>query len=288
MFDPKTTRYPYPEDTGSHYLVVKKDDGTVFDANYPYVDRSKKMKRTQFWMRVGICTIVYPLLSILLGLKIRGRENLKKHAEAISNGVISVSNHVHLWDYLSIIKAIRPHRPNVLSWAPDIRGENGKLIRATGGIPIPEDDVRATIAYIRAVGKLLEEGGWLQIYAEGSMWEFYAPIRPFKHGLAYFAIKYKKPIIPMGFSFRKPGWIHKHVFRQDASLTLTIGEPLFANPELTGKEAEEELTRRAHEAVCRLAGIEPSENLYAPIYSPETGKRIDYYADHYGPDPKKK
>ena len=64
-------------------------------------------------------------------------------------------------------------------------------------------------------------------------------------------------------------------------------EPLFANPELTGKEAEEELTRRAHEAVCRLAGIEPSENLYAPIYSPETGKRIDYYADHYGADTKK-
>ena len=31
MFDPMTKKYPYPEDTGAHYLVVKKDDGTVFE-----------------------------------------------------------------------------------------------------------------------------------------------------------------------------------------------------------------------------------------------------------------
>ena len=35
MFDPKTKKYPYPEDTGSHYLIVKKDDGTVFLEKVP-------------------------------------------------------------------------------------------------------------------------------------------------------------------------------------------------------------------------------------------------------------
>ena len=40
MFDPKTNKFPYPEDTDKHYLVVKKNDGTVFDKDYPYVDKS--------------------------------------------------------------------------------------------------------------------------------------------------------------------------------------------------------------------------------------------------------
>ena len=30
FYDPKTNRYPYPEDTDKHYLHVKKDDGVVF------------------------------------------------------------------------------------------------------------------------------------------------------------------------------------------------------------------------------------------------------------------
>ena len=41
-FDPKVTKYPYTEYTDQHYLVVKKNDGTVFDKNYPYIDRSRR------------------------------------------------------------------------------------------------------------------------------------------------------------------------------------------------------------------------------------------------------
>ena len=47
MYDPKTDKYPYPEQTDQHYLKVKKNDGTVFDKDYPYVDNSKPFKRKQ-------------------------------------------------------------------------------------------------------------------------------------------------------------------------------------------------------------------------------------------------
>ena len=50
--------------------------------------------------------------------------------------------------------------------------------------------------------------------------------------------------------------------------------------ELSGKEQREELTVRCHDAVCRLAGIDPKENLYPPIY--DDSKRVDYYATEYG------
>jgi len=243
MFDPKPTKYAYPEDTGRHYLVVKKNDGTVFDENYPYIDRSFGMRWKQGWTRVLLHVLVFPVAYFKLGLKIVGRKNLKKHKDELAHGAISVANHIHLWDYISIMKAVRPRKTNVLVWAPNIRGENGAMMRSVGGIPIPEGDYKATLAYLRDVEKLLtQEDGWLHIYPEGSMWEYYAPVRPFKHGAAYFAVKFNKPMVPFGFSYREPGWLRKRLFGQQAKLTLTVGEPLWPDPSLEGTEAEIELT----------------------------------------------
>lgn len=279
-YDPKCEKYPYPLDTDKHYLVVKKNDGTVFDKNYPYIDKSKKFKFKQFFFRLLLFIIAFPVVRIRLGLKVNGKKNLKKHKETIKKGVVSISNHVHMWDNLALNAAIKK-KMNVLSWAPDISGENGKMIRMIGGIPIPENDMRATVAYLKAVNGLLNEGGWLHIYAEGSMREFYAPIRPLKRGAAYFAIKNDKPIIPMAFSYRKPGWIRRKIFKQIALLTLNIGEPIYVNKDLpTYDEQEKDLTIRCHEELCRLAGIDPKENQYEPIF--KNSKRVDYYTNEYG------
>lgn len=281
MFDPKTNKFPYPKDTDRHYLKVRKDRGIVFDADYPYIDRSKRFRFLQGAVRCGLYALVFPLCRLRLGLKIEGRSNLKKHRDTLKNGVISVSNHVHMWDYIALMCAIRPYRPNVLSWAPDINGENGTLIRLTGGIPIPETGMAATRAQMSAVRRLLrDDHGWLQIYSEGSMWEFYAPIRPFKRGASFLACDSDKPVLPLGFSFREPSWLRKRVFRQIATVTLRIGEPLFPRGELTGKDREQDLTVRTHDAVCRLAGIDPAENLYPPLF--DNAKRVDYYTTTYG------
>ena len=279
-FDPKTNKFPYPEFTDKHYLKVKKNDGTVFDGNYPYIDTSKKFLFGQFLIRILLRLIVFPLARIRLGLKIVGRENLKKHRDVIKNGVISCANHVHMWDYIAVMRAICPSKPYILAWAPNIRGESGKMIRLVGGIPIPENDLRGTFTYINAIKNMLNGGGWLHIYSEGAMWEYYKPIRPFKRGVGFFATLCDKPIIPIGFSYREPGWIRKHIFGQIALLTVSIGEPIFPDGSLATREREDDLTKRAHEAVCRLAGIDPAENLYPPIF--DDSRRIDYYTDTYG------
>lgn len=280
-FDPKTDRFPYPENTDRHYLEVHKDRGIVFDTDYPYIDRSRAFRFKQELIRILLNILVFPLCRIRLGLKIEGRENLKIHRDVLNNGTLSVANHVHMWDYLSIMRAIRPYRSNLLSWAPNINGENGTLIRMVGGIPIPDSNIAATKTYLKAVRNLLQnDHGWLHIYPEGSMWEYYAPVRPFKRGAAHIAVDTNKPILPLGFSYRKPGWIRKHIFRQIACFTLRIGEPLFPNPALNPKEREKDLTIRCHDAVCRLVGIEPEDNLYPPLFN--DSKRIDYYTDTYG------
>lgn len=280
MFDPKTNRFPYPEETDRHYLEIRKDRGIVFDASYPYIDKSGWFRFKQKMVRILLKCIVFPVTAIRLGLKTEGRENLKKHKAVIDNGAVSVCNHVHMWDYLAVMKSIRPYKPNILVWDKNINGENGTLIRLVGGIPIPENSVAGQKAFLKSVNGLMDEHGWLHVYAEGSMWEYYQPIRPFKRGAAIIAVSNDKPVIPLAFSYREPGWIRKHIFRQIATFTLHIGEPLFPDKNLKPKDREKDLTVRANKAVCALAGIDPDKNIYEPVFN--DSKRIDYYTDTYG------
>ena len=281
-FDPKTNRYPYPLDTASHYLSVKKNKGIVFDETYPYIDKSKSFRFKRFWVRLLLFWIVFLLDWLRLGLKVKGKKNLKKYKSVINNGVISVTNHVHMWDYITLMKSIWPIHPYVLAWAPNINGENGTLIRMTGGIPIPENNMRGTMAYYKAVDKLLnEDKGWLHIYAEGSMWEYYAPIRPFKRGSAFFAVQFNKPIIPIGYSYRKPTWWRTLLFKQPARITVNIGEPIYPDTTIESRAAREaDLTTRVHKRICELVGIDPKENIYPALY--DDSKRVDYYTSEYG------
>ena len=280
MFDPKTDRFPYPEQTDRHYLEVKRDRGLVVDKAYPYVDRRPAFRFQQWLVRVLLRLIVFPVARIRLGLRVEGRENLKKHRDVLQKGVVSCCNHVHMWDYIGILYGVRPRRTHILVWAANINGENGTMMRWVGGIPVPEGDVGGTKAYLRAVRDLLNEGGWLHVYAEGSMWEYYAPIRPFKKGAATLAVRNGKPLLPLAYSYREPGRLRR-LFGQIACLTLHVGEPLFADESLPERERAEDLTRRAHEEVCRLAGLDPAANLYPPLFD-GTARRVDYYTDTYG------
>ena len=167
MFDPKTNRFPYPEETDRHYLEIHKDRGFVFDASYPYIDKSKSFLFKQKMTRLLLNAFVFHVATIRLGLKIEGRENLKKHKDILDKGVISVCNHVHMWDYIAVMKAIRPYKSYLLAWDKNINGENGTLIRLVGGIPIPEKDIAGQRAQLRAISGLFKEHGWLHIYAEG-------------------------------------------------------------------------------------------------------------------------
>ena len=275
MFDPKTNRYPYPENTDQHYLEIHKDRGIVFDESYPYIDKSGWFRFKQGVARIVLNVIIFPMTKIRLGLKVEGRENLKKHKGVLDNGVVSICNHVHLWDYFAVLKALRPYKPNVLVWEKNINGEDGVSIRLVGGIPLPENNADGQEACLLALDKFLSEHGWLHIYAEGSMWEYYAPIRPFKRGAAFMAVRNDKPVIPMGFSYREPGWVRKHVFHQIALFTLHIGEPIYSDKTLKPRERVNDLTVRANKAVCALVGINPDENVYEPVFN--DSKRVDYY-----------
>ena len=271
-YDPKSKKYPYPEDTDQHYLKFKKQKDITFDKNYPYIDNSKGFRFQNHLLRLLLVTIGYLIVKIRLGLKIIGKENIKKNKRLLKNGVISISNHVHMMDYMAINYGIDPFDPHVLVWDRNVKGESGWFVRHVGGIPIPEDDPVASKAFLRETKDMLISGGWLHIYAEGSMWEFYRYIRPFKKGAAQFAYMAKKPILPMAFSYRRPGFIRRKIFKQEALFTLNIGELILPDFSDTTPDGKNNLTKKCHEAVCNLAGIK--DNIYDPIFN--NSKRIHY------------
>ena len=276
MFIPNTNnKYPYPDDTCAHYLKVKMNRGIKFDKDYPYVDYSKGFAFKRFWIRLLLALLVFPILShFKMGIKIKGKQNLKANKALIKDGAITVANHIHMWDYICVMKVLHRYKwPYLLAWDQNVNGESGPLVRMVGGMPIPLNDPEATVAFSNTIKRVLKEGNFLHVYAEGSMWEYYAPIRPFKTGAASLAIKNDKPIIPMAFSYRKPSWIRKHIFKQPAALTLNIGKPITANKDLNKSEQVEDLTIRLHQEISRLAGFE-SDNIYPAIYN--NSKKIDW------------
>lgn len=273
-FDPRVD-LPYPEFTDGHYRPIEKDDGTVFDKDYPYVDKSKAFLRQQKVVRLLLRLLVFPFSYVRMGLVIKGKNNIRKNRDLLKKGALSLSNHVNTWDYIAIMNAIKPFKPYVLVLKENISGESGSLVRKVGGIPIPENDFKATKAYLLAIQNLLSEGGWLHIYPEGSMWEYYRPIRPFKRGVASLARITGKPIVPIAFSYRKPSWIRKRLFKQKACFTLSIGELLFVDKTIESPaEQEIDLLSRCHKAVVSLAELSEEEDVYEAVFN--HSKRVDY------------
>ncbi len=265
-FDPKRRDIPYPEFTDGHYIPFDDSGIGRFDREYPYIDRSPGFRLLRGIAGLLMTAIVFPATRVHLGLRVRGRRNLRKYKKELRGGAISCSNHVAMWDFLAVSYALRPRKMHVPVLAANVSGIYGPLVRMAGGIPLPEENVHATIACQKQIGELLKQGGWLHIYPEGSLWEYYAPIRPFKPGAAYFACRYEKPLLPMAFSYRRAGVLRRRIFHQPACYTLSIGTPLYPDDSLPMAERQEDLLRRAHASVCILAGIPPEKNLYPPIF----------------------
>lgn len=274
-FDPKTKLFHYTEYTDEHYLKIKKNNGLVFDENYPYFDNSKSFLFKQKLIRILLILIVFPITRIRLGLRIKGRKNIKNNKELFKKGVITISNNVHLWDYICINRALMPHKMHTIVWPYNVRSENSFLVRMVGGVPIPDNNINGSIKFNNEVNKYLQNGGLLHIYPEGSMWEYYKPIRPFKRGVAHYAINNNVPIIPLAFSYRKPGFIRRKIFHQIALFTLNIGDAIIPDYQELNKDNEIDLINKCHKEVCILSGVDPIDNIYEANYNKT--KRIDYY-----------
>ena len=262
--------YTYPERSDAHMLIVKHLRDTNFDENYPYMEKGWwfNVKRAVLWVFLNL--VVFPVCTIRYGLKIYGRENLKKHKAVFKDGAISVSNHVLIWDNLCVLKALRPRLYYCPVWATNFEGPNGPVIRWSGGIPVPTHSMRAMASFQRAIEQVLEEKNWLHFFPEGSMWYYYPDVRPIKKAAFKFAVRYNTPVLPITFSFRPRTGIYK-LFGKAPLVDLHVGEPLFPDKSLPVLEAMDKLQAETYHVMQVMCGINPGD----PTYN--TDLNIDNY-----------
>ena len=95
------------------------------------------------------------------GLHIHGKEKLKEYKALLDEGLITVANHVFMWDYICIMVALRPRFGFFPAWKTNLEGPNGPWIRMAGGIPIPTDNLRSMVKFKQAMEEALEKKEWV-------------------------------------------------------------------------------------------------------------------------------
>lgn len=253
--------YTYPERSDAHMVELKRTRPIELDENYSYMPRGAWFRIKRALVAVLLHLVVFPLTHLTHGLRIYGRKNLRKHRKELKNGAITVSNHVFLWDYLCVLKAIRPHISYFPAWKPNFESGFSPFMRILGGMPIPEGNIRAMAAFKHGLDEVVESKRWLHVFPEGSLWKFYPDIRPLKLSVFNYAVRYGKPLIPISMSFRPRKGFRK-LFGRGPFVDLHIAEPIYADESLKPHAAAEELRARAYRIMQEMNGIRPGDPTY--------------------------
>ena len=173
----------------------------------------KKKKEESFrFYRVVRCVLT-PLIKLLWPTKVVGKERF----DAMQGGLV-ICNHYAIPDTLIPVASLYKKELHVLAKAEAF--ECAKIanwfLRKAGAIPVHRDE--ADIDAVKEVLSVLRADKKLVMYPEGTRnREGTKEMLEFKQGAARFAIKARKPILPMVY-YR----MHK-VFRRN---WLYIGEPI--------------------------------------------------------------
>lgn len=234
---------------------------------YPYIKKPLGM-RIRYWLYRTI--IVHPFSwyknRFVLKTEIRGRENLK----GIEAAVVT-SNHVQMWDCLTLMRAMRGHRLYItVAYFNNMKGFLGEMMRACNIMPLNEHTAGMK-RFVKAVNQLLKSKHYVMFYPEQAMWWSYEKPRPYKDGAYHFAAENQVPIISVFITFRQleqeeePG-IHRRQF------VVNIMPPIYPKPELSRKENVHYMKYRNYE-LCK----EKYEEFY--------GRKLTYQTEDENKNP---
>ena len=251
----------YPEENPfERTLFPKYTKDLVIDEHFPYLDDSLGYKLNLLW---GYYLVMHGLLRLKLrvqmGLRIRGREVLKRYKKELAHGAITIANHVYRLDCPCVLIAVNGvHTTRIPMFAPNFRTKDGFFMRLAGGVPIPDSATNMTALkrFNEAFDEFHRRGWWFHIFPEACRWDFYKPLRPFQKGAFTMSYKYNKPLLPCVITYRE----RKGIFRLFGPkslplLTVTIGEPIFPDTTQPRKAEVERLREVAHSQMQHMAGI---------------------------------
>ncbi|NLJ82948.1 MAG: 1-acyl-sn-glycerol-3-phosphate acyltransferase [Bacteroidales bacterium] len=249
------TDYIYPKEQDDHMIKRKITYRGGYDENYTYLETNLWFRFKRFLFQIAFNVIALPIASLRFGLKVEGKKNIRKNKKILKQGFVSVSNHVLYWDYLVLQAAMFPYKAYTPAWEVNMSISMRHIYKLSGAIPIPKSN-KAKLKFAESMNEAIKRKKWLHVYAEGSMWYHYVPIRPFKKGAFLFAYTNQIPVPPIVFTFRKPTGIYAWFKTKEPLVTVHIGELQYANYEMKKAYSVEELKERCRQIMMQMAGIE--------------------------------
>jgi 1,2-diacylglycerol 3-alpha-glucosyltransferase len=235
--------------------TVVKSRQLLFYKNYPFIPRSIADKCASAIMIRLATPILFILLKMIFGLKVKGRRNLwnLRSLSKWRKGVVTVSNHVHKLDCAMVATALLPWRMYFTSMKKNFETPTiGFLVRNLGGIPIP-DNLKFLGYFMEAMEKALEKGKHIHFYPEGSLVDYGTELRPFKKGAFHLAVSTNVPVVPIVITYREPRGLIR-LFRQAPSFSIEIGKPVYPNRRNNPKFEIDELMNRTYSIMMRMMG----------------------------------
>ncbi|MCI5680957.1 MAG: lysophospholipid acyltransferase family protein [Paludibacteraceae bacterium] len=251
----------YPED--DPYARLYKpvyDRNVVVDANYPYLNNSLKYRFFNWSMWNLLLKFGLGLkLRIQMGLRFKGRENLKKYKDVLSGGAITIANHMYRLDCPCVLLAVKAkHTTRIPMFAPNFSTKDNFFLNVVGGVPIPprEAGITAIKKFNEAFDEFHRRGYWFHIFPEAARWDFYKPLRPFQKGAFSMSYKYNMPLLPCVITYRERTGIYRLFGKKSLPLLqVEIGAPIIPDRTATRGQEVERLREEAHHTMERMAGI---------------------------------
>lgn len=165
-----------------------------------------------------------------------GIENLK----SLNSGAIVTANHFNPFDSIPLHKVFKKYHKKrqlykiIREGNYHFPGLFGFFMKNCYTLPLSEN-FKVMKECMSAVDKLLNDGKFILVYAEQSLWWNYKKPKPLKEGAFRFAAKNNVPVLPTFTTLRETEKIGPDGFPIMA-YTLHIGKPIYPSSEKSLKE----------------------------------------------------
>lgn len=214
-----------------------------------YLHRTRRF-RYNGWICRGIERIFKHILKHYFAIRICGAEQLSK----VPGGAIFTSNHFNVTENIAVKLAADQARPKrrlyklVREGNYFMPGIIGYLLKYCDTMPL-SSNVQTMILLEKAIKEILQNGDFILVYPEQSMWWNYTKPRPYRMGAYYYAAKFQVPIVPCFVTLRRKN-PKKPDSPSNIGYTIHIMEPIFPDPSRTTRENAREMRERNF-TLCR-------------------------------------
>ncbi len=241
MNDP-TVRKPEEDE---HILHFRETCSFTIKSDYDYLQD----RRWQTVLSVLIKIIIVPLLSVFnfiaFGFWIYGRKNLKALKK---RGAVTICNHINPLDCTMIYIALWHLRGYFVTLDSNFKIPVARhLIRLLGGIPISKNPHQVN-DLLRAAGKALSRGNYVQVYPEAVLKPYCHTLRTFHPGAFRIATENDAPVLPMVLTLERPRGFFAW-YKRKRCLRLHILNPIEPDVTLKKRDRIEKLQHDCFEAM---------------------------------------